>query len=110
IFASASSESVGRLHRLEKPRTAGNSPHCRRNCFSRNASAISEQPCRIANEAMTHTRASAPAPGRAISKTPKAIESRPLRINHFTFELFSQLDGPPDPQRADHYRPTGDKN
>ena len=52
--------------------------HSGRSCFSRNASAISAQPCSIA----THTSARAPEPGRAISKTPKAIESRPLRINH----------------------------
>jgi Crp-like helix-turn-helix domain len=59
----------------------------RRNCFSRNASAISVQPCSIANEPMTHTRARAPEPGRAISKTPKAIESRPRRINHHSASI-----------------------
>jgi hypothetical protein len=52
------------------------------NFFSSKAKPMNMHPKKTANQAIVQITASAPVPGHAISTAPKAIESRPLRINH----------------------------
>src|SRR5260221_13476656 len=52
------------------------------NFFSRNARPTYMQPARIANQPIIQTTESAPASGWAMTRTPKATDSRPFRASH----------------------------
>src|ERR1700685_2818776 len=64
------------------------------------------QPKNTAYQAMVQITASAPVPGQAMSTTPKAIEMRPLKINHHSFvEDIAHPDGGKELKQADNDRP-----